>query len=425
MSLPRLLAGLDGPRAMSLAGHRSVHGDLAIQAPRRSGRRAAAGLLVDELRRSGLTGRGGAGFPLATKLTSVLARRGRPVVVVNGCEGEPASDKDRVLLERLPHLVIDGATACADALDADLIVYAVDADRPAGRLAIEAAIAERPDRRESTSAVVGIPSGYVSGQETAIVNFINDGRPLPSATPPMVFERGVSRRPTLVGNAETLAHAGLVARYGADWFREIGTDREPGSALVTITGGVADPGVFEIELGATLDSLLAGAGRTIGRPRAFLFGGYGGGWVDASEQGLELSERSLRAAGGTLGPGVVVVLPESACPVAETVRVAGWLERESAGQCGPCVNGLAAIAGALESIADGTAEPEAMRNVARWAGLVTRRGACAHPDGAARFVTSALRVFAAEFADHAAFGRCPACARYPVLPLPARLAVTA
>ncbi len=431
MSLPRLLAGLGGPGAMSLASHEAVHGDLPVDRARRSGRPPAAGSLVDEIRLSGLRGRGGAGFPLATKLASVAAGRGRPIVVVNGCEGEPASQKDRVLLERVPHLVIDGATACARALDAERIFYAVDADNAAARWALETAVGERPaaGRRGSSSPsseVVGIPAGYVSGQETAVVNFINGGRALPITTPPMVFERGVARRPTLVTNAETAAQVGLIARYGGEWFREIGTDQEPGSALVSVGGGVVDPGVFEIELGASLDSLLAAAGGTVGRPRAFLFGGYGGGWVDSSQaSGLAICERSLRQAGGMLGPGVVVVLPESACPVTETVLVAGWLERESAGQCGPCVHGLAAIAGALRSIADGRAEPDAMGHLARWSRLVTRRGACAHPDGAARFVTSALRVFAAEFADHAAFGRCPACARIPVLPLPSRLAVAA
>jgi NADH:ubiquinone oxidoreductase subunit F (NADH-binding) len=431
MSLPRLLAGLGGPGATTLASHEAVHGELPVDRARRSGRLPAGGSLVDEIRLSGLRGRGGAGFPLATKLTSVAAGRGRPIVVVNGCEGEPASEKDRVLLERVPHLVIDGATACARALDAERIFYAIDADNAAARWALESAIAERPGvgRRGSSpsaSEVVGIPAGYVSGQETAIVNFINGGRALPSTTPPMVFERGVSRRPTLVTNSETVAQVGLIARYGAEWFREIGTDQEPGSALVSVSGGVLDPGVLEVELGASVDSLLAGAGGTAGRPRAFLFGGYGGGWIDASQaSGLAISERSLRQAGGMLGPGVVVVLPESACPVTETALVAGWLERESAGQCGPCVHGLAAIAGALRAIADGRPEPDAIGQLARWSRLVTGRGACGHPDGAARFVTSALRVFAPEFADHAAFGRCPACARIPVLPLPSRLAVAA
>jgi NADH:ubiquinone oxidoreductase subunit F (NADH-binding) len=242
----------------------------------------------------------------------------------------------------------------------------------------------------------------------------------------MVFERGVARRPTLVSNAETLAHVGLVARHGADWFREVGTGEDPGSTLVTVGGAIAYPGVFEIELGSPVESLLEAAGGPVGPPRAFLFGGYGGAWIDASSvRGLEFSERSLGRAGGTLGPGVLVVLPASACPVAETARVAAWLERQSARQCGPCTHGLAAIAGGLGSLVDGTAEPDILRRLAGWAELVTGRGACAHPDGAARFLASGLDVFAAEFIDHAAYGRCSACARMAVLPLPTRVAVTA
>jgi len=423
VSLPRLLAGLDPAGALPLDAHVAVHGELP---PSTAGRRQDAPALIEELGRSGLSGRGGAGFPTAQKLGAVLAARGRPVIVVNGCEGEPASEKDRLLLERTPHLVIDGAVACARAVDADQIIFAVDADAPTARWAVQAALAERPDtgRRGLDTTVVAIPPGYVSGQESAIVNFVNRGIPKPTAVPPMVFERGVGRRPTLVNNAETVAQVGLIARCGADWFRRLGTQDQPGSALVTLTGAIAEPGVFEIEYGSTLDSLIAAAGGTVSPIRAVLLGGYGGTWVDsAGAIGLRLAAEPLRVVGASLGPGVIIALPESACPVAETVRVATWLAGESAGQCGPCVHGLAAIARTLADVADGRGGPEAGGRLGRWAELVTRRGACAHPDGVARFVASALRVFADEFADHAHYGRCTACARRPVLRLPERFAL--
>jgi NADH:ubiquinone oxidoreductase subunit F (NADH-binding) len=428
MSLPRLLAGVDTAVAMSLASHNAVHGDPPVERPRdrRDGHRGAA--VIDELRRSGLAGRGGGGFPVARKLASVTSARGRPVVIVNACEGEPASEKDRLLLELLPHLVIDGALTCARALDADRVIFAIGTDRPTARWAIQAALAERTDtgRRGLAAEVVAIPAGYVSGQESAIVNYLNGGRAVPTAAPPMVFERGVARRPTLVSNAETLGHVALIARHGAAWFRELGTDLEPGSMLVTLGGAVAHPGVFEIELGAALDSLVAAAGGLLEPVRAFLFGGYGGGWVDACDAAhLQIAARPLRDLGASLGPGVIVALPESACPVAETARVAAWLESQSARQCGPCVHGLSAIAGALRSIASGRPETDVLARLTRWAGLVTGRGACAHPDGAARFVASGLRVFAAEFADHAEYGPCTACSGAPVLPLPTGVALAA
>ena len=311
-------------------------------------------------------------------------------------------------------------------LDADQIVFAVDAGDPGSKWALQAALAERPDtgRRGLDATVVSVPTGYVSGHEAAVVNFVNRGIAKPTAAPPMVFERGIARRPTLVANAETAAHVGLIARYGAGWFREVGTDDEPGSALVTLSGAVADPGVFEIEYGSVLGSLIDAAGGTFSPLRAVLVGGYCGTWIEADRATrVRLAAGPLRALDASFGAGVIVALPESACPVAETVRVAEWLAGESAGQCGPCVHGLAAIAGTLAEVADGRGGPDASGRLSRWAELVSGRGACAHPDGMARFVTSSLRVFSDEFADHAHYGRCAACARPPVLRLPQRLAL--
>jgi NADH:ubiquinone oxidoreductase subunit F (NADH-binding) len=425
MSLPRLLAGVDGPRALSSDAHLAVHGSLPAVRGRRD---RGSSPLIDEIRRSGLTGRGGAGFPTATKLEAVRAARGRPIVVVNGCEGEPASRKDRLLLEHSPHIVIDGALACARALDAGEIIFAVKDDAPASGRAIDTGLAERSDTgvRGLDATVVAVPTGYVTGQESAIVSFVNRGAAKPTAAPPMVFERGVGRRPTLVGNVETFAQIGLIARHGADWFRELGTHENPGSTLVTLSGGVARPGVFEIAQGSVLGSLVEAAGGLVAPLRAVLFGGYAGTWIDGPEAlRTELVSGSPRAAGARLGPGVIVALPATACPVAETVRVAAWMAGQGAGQCGPCVHGLAAIAGTLSDLANGRGGPDAEARLAGWAGLVTGRGACAHPDGTARFVISGLRVFAEEFDDHARYGRCTACSAHPVLPVPERLALAA
>jgi NADH:ubiquinone oxidoreductase subunit F (NADH-binding) len=425
MRLPRLLAGVDGSGAVSLHSHLTIHGPLPSLTARR---RQSSPSLIEDVRRSGLTGRGGGGFPTATKLESVRAARGRPIVVVNGCEGEPASQKDRVLIEHAPHLVIDGALTCAQATGADRIVFAVDADAPATGAGIGGALAERgsAETRGLSIEILAVPPGYVSGQETAIVNFVNHGLATPTSVPPMVFERGLARRPTLVSNAETIAQVGLIARHGPDWFREVGTSADPGSTLITLTGAIAQPGVFEIESGALLESVIRSAGGPVSPIRAVLLGGYGGTWVEVSRAGgLALAASSLRAAGATLGPGVVLALPDTACPVAETARVAAWMSNQSARQCGPCVHGLAAIAARLADVADGRGGHDAGERLAGWAGLVTGRGACAHPDGAARFVTSALRVFADEFADHARYGRCEACSHDPVLPLPYRLPLAA
>ncbi len=235
----------------------------------------------------------------------------------------------------------------------------------------------------------------------------------------MPFERGVRRRPTLVNNAETLAHVALIARHGPRWFRELGLSEQPGSTLMTLTGPVAYPGVYEVEYGASLSSLLDAAGGINSRVRAALFGGYAGTWVEGGAlSDLGLSNTHLAPHGATLGAGVVLLLSEEACPVAETARVTRWLALQGAGQCGPCVHGLDALADSFERVCAGAAPKHASARIEQLAGLVSRRGACAHPDGTARFAMSALEVFAPEFADHVRHGACEACARPSQMPLP-------
>jgi NADH:ubiquinone oxidoreductase subunit F (NADH-binding) len=415
-ALPRLLAGMRTQGPMTLAHHTEIHGALPTFARRR---REAASALVHELERSGLQGRGGAGFPTATKLKAVAAARGRAIVVANACEGEPTSRKDRLLLERLPHLVIDGALLAAQAVDAGEVLIAADETDIGATLSVDRALRERSDgsRDRPRVRLVTVPRGYVTGQESAVVNFINRGSAKPTATPPPIYQRGVRGRPTLINNVETLAQIALIERHGATWFRELGSHAEPGSTLVTLTGAVSHPGVFEIETGATVASLMNAAGGPTSPLRAFLFGGYAGTWVPV-EVGydLTLSSGGLDQAGASLGAGLVFALPNSACPVAEVTNVVRWLAGESSGQCGPCFNGLEAIATALERVSAGGVGKSALDRISRWAALANRRGACAHPDGVVRFVVSALAVFGSEFSAHARRGRCSACRRPRLLP---------
>lgn len=418
-ALPRLLAGIPPDGAMSLDEHFAVHGQAPVGA-RRRGRRSESPL-IERIERAGLRGHGGAGFPTATKLRAVAASRKRAIVVVNAAEGEPASLKDRTLMQTLPHLVLDGAQLAAQAVGADELIVCVCETAQASVEASAHAISERRGMLLDSARMhlTAVPGNYVAGQEAALVNCLNGGPAIPTFTPPMVFEQGVRRRPTLVANAETLAHVALIARHGPDWFRQLGTPSQPGSALVTLSGALAHPGVYEIEHGASLVSLIDAAGGMLANPRALLVGGYGGSWI-AGEflRGVALSDEHLAPHGASLGAGVVLLLSEDACPVAETARVAHWMAGQSAGQCGPCVHGLDSIAAAVEEIAGGRAQGNATQRIERLAALVHRRGACGHPDGTARFVTSALNAFAPEFADHARHGHCEGCARPGELPLP-------
>jgi NADH:ubiquinone oxidoreductase subunit F (NADH-binding) len=416
--LPRLLAGVGREGAVTLEDHLAIHGPAPVPAKRR---RRGDTELIDELQRAGLKGRGGAGFPTAVKMHAVLGARGRArAVVVNATEGEPASLKDRTLLRTVPHLALDGAVLAAHAVGAGEVLLCVSEASAETARSAQQAIAER--RRLAGDVdirLVAAPHTYVSGQETALVNFLNGGPALPTFTPPMTFEKGVGGRPTLFSNVETFAHLALIARHGADWFRSLGTPEDPGSALVTMTGPVAHPGVYEIEHGSSLASLIDAAGGLREDVRAVLVGGYAGAWIDGAElDSIALDEVSLAAYGATLGAGVVCLLGARGCGVAETVRVARWLSEESAGQCGPCVHGLDAVAGRLAELAGGAVGYEGAERIGRLASVIRGRGACRHPDGAMRFVTSAMSVFATEFADHARHGQCAACGARPTLPLP-------
>ena len=418
--LPRLLAGIGEQSLVALEDHLDVHGpaaDLRRWAPRD---------LIALVESAGLRGHGGASFPVARKMRAVASRRGRSIVVANGSEGEPASKKDRALLREAPHLVLDGAAVAARAVDARDAIVVVSAEDERSVASLGMALRDR-----AAAGLDGDPQfelfllepGYVAGQETALVSALNGGPAKPTFAPPLPFERGVRGRPTLVQNVETLAHVALIARHGAGWFRRLGTELDPGSALVTLSGAMAAPGVYEIEHGMPLSELLEVA-RVTDRVAGVLVGGYFGTWLTADvAREARLSAGHLREYGAALGAGVIVVLGADACPVAETARVAAWFAAESAGQCGPCVNGLDAIAATIHQLATGTASHNAWSDLERWSRDMHRRGACQHPDGAIRFITSALRTFEPELRDHAHRGPCDRCAGPPVLPSPVRAAL--
>ncbi|HYA08779.1 MAG TPA: NADH-ubiquinone oxidoreductase-F iron-sulfur binding region domain-containing protein, partial [Gaiellaceae bacterium] len=412
-TLPRLLAGArsDG-RPVTLDAHLRRYGAL----PALRGR-----ALVDAVAAGGLRGRGGAGFPTARKLEAVASRRGRAVVVANGAEGEPPSGKDKVLLAYLPHLVLDGAVLAARAVGAHEAIVAVDR---VTHDVVAYAIAERKRARLDGGVslrAARVPERFVSGEETALVQFLNGGPALPTFTPPRPFERGVGGTPTLVQNVETLAHIAQIGRFGPDWFGAIGAGDERGSALVTLSGAVARPGVFEVALGTPLRDVVAQAGGTTAELGAVLVGGYFGTWLPAAEAlAAPLSDAGLVSLGGALGARAIVALPATSCGLLETTRVVRWLAGESAGQCGPCVHGLEAIAGDLVRIARRDDPAGALAALDRRLPQLERRGACRHPDGVVRLVESALRVFAREVELHAHHLRCSSRAERAVLPLPPR-----
>ncbi|HEY0561037.1 MAG TPA: NADH-ubiquinone oxidoreductase-F iron-sulfur binding region domain-containing protein [Frankiaceae bacterium] len=386
----RLLGGTGS----DLAAHLRVAGSLAVPEP---------AVLLAELEAAGLTGRGGAGFPTWRKLAAVGAAR-RPVVVANAAEGEPASGKDAALLRANPHLVFDGLQVAAAGVGARRVfVYAPAAAVPRLQALLDGRV--RAGRDRWAVEVVASPDRFVAGEETAVVRRIDGGLALPRGVPPRVFEKGVGGRATLVSNVETLACTALIARYGGAWFRGVGTAAEPGTVLVTVSGAVARPGVVEVPLGIPVGEVLDAAGGPVAPLAGLLTGGYHGTWLPPEAVAAPLSRAGLAAHGGVLGAGVLVALPVGTCGLKETARAASYLAGEGARQCGPCRNGLPALAAALLRLCRRGAVAGDLAAVRRYAGLVEGRGACHHPDGSARFVRSALQTFAAEAELHVT-GRC-------------------
>jgi NADH:ubiquinone oxidoreductase subunit F (NADH-binding) len=412
--LPRLLAGIGERSIVALEDHLDVHG------PPPDLRRWTPQDLIALVDSAGLRGHGGASFPMAREMRAVASRRGGSIVVANGSECEPASTKDRALLRESPHLVLDGAAVAARAVHAQEAIVVVSAEDERSLRSLGVALRDRAAAEldgDPQFEVFLLEPGYTAGQETALVSALN-GRPARPTFAPPPFECHVRGRPTLVQNVETLAHLALITRHGAGWFRQLGTELDPGSALVTLSGAVAAPGVYEIEHGMPLSELLEVAGLT-NRVSGVLVGGYFGTWLTADVvRDVRLSAGHLREYGAALGAGVIVVLGVDACPVAETVRVAAWFAAVSAGQCGPCVNGLDAIAATILQLATGTASPNAWSDLDTWTRDMHRVAACRHQDGAIRFITSALRAFEPELRDHARRGPCDRCAGPPVLPAP-------
>ena len=408
---------LVGPqRDASRAAHLRTHGPLDLPADEAGRER-----LVDDVEASGLLGRGGAGFPIGRKMRSVAAgaATARPVVLANGCEGEPASHKDTLLMTHAPHLVLDGMQVAAAAVGADEAHLAVHRGSPALR-AVCRALGERAGTDRTPVMVHELPGRYVASEETSLVHWLNGGEARPTFTPPRPFERGVRGRPTLINNVETLAHLALVGRHGAEWYRAVGDADEPGTMLLSLSGPPDISRVAELPTGTTIRAALTHAGVDVDAASAVLVGGYFGTWLPLDVAlDTPLTHRGLRAVGGALGAGIVSALPATQCGVAETARVASYLATQSAGQCGPCVNGLPAIADAMRRLARGPWDDRRLGALDRWLAVVPGRGACRFPDGATRFVSTALSTFAADVAAHRAGHPCPASRAAGWLPLPA------
>jgi NADH:ubiquinone oxidoreductase subunit F (NADH-binding) len=383
---PRLLAGTaEGP---SLASHRRTWSAVDPM---------SAEDLVALTGQSRLLGRGGAGFPFHRKLSTAHASGRKRSVVVNGAEGEPGSAKDAALFVTVPHLVLDGAELVAGALECPTVIVVAPSERPAVIAALRAAIAERP-REPVRYEIVETGGSFVSGQARAVVELV-EGRPnLPVTSWAPEAVSGIKGRPTLLSNAETFAQVAALATLGVDEYVRAGLPDEPGTALLTVAGDGPGGVVVEVPYGVELHRVLEYCGYGIDAP--VLVGGYHGTWLPAEEVARRrVSRADLALVGATLGAGVVLPLDPASCPVEITARIVEYLAGHSAGRCGPCKNGLPALAESLDLLARGSSRSTSIR-IKELATAVAGRGACAHPDGTVRLIRSLFRAFPHEVAAH-------------------------
>jgi NADH:ubiquinone oxidoreductase subunit F (NADH-binding) len=395
---PRLLSGIAG--GPSLPAHRT-HWPAPDPVD--------ADQLVERTRRAFVRGRGGAGFPFDRKLATALESGRRRTVVVNASEGEPGSAKDSALLITAPHLVLDGAVVVAGALECPVVRVVVPAERPAVEQSLRVAIEERADDDVRFEVLKGRPT-FVAGQARAVIELAEGRENLPVTSWAPEAVSGIKGRPTLLSNAETFAQVAVLTAVGVGEYVRYGLPDEPGTTLLTVAGDGQGGVVIEVPFGVRLADVLAHCGYRV--DGTVLMGGYHGCWLPGERVRDRLVSRGdLATVGATVGAGVVLPLDPVSCPVAVTARIVEYLAAHSARRCGPCKNGLPALAEAVDRLAAG--DREASGRAKELIAVVTGRGACAHPDGTARLVRSLFTAFPDEVRAHAD-GVCRIGAPVPV-----------
>ncbi|WP_258059171.1 NADH-ubiquinone oxidoreductase-F iron-sulfur binding region domain-containing protein [Arthrobacter sp. B1805] len=348
--------------------------------------------IIEALDTAGLTGRGGSAFPTAVKLAA--AQRAGAELIINACDGEIGAAKDSYVLRRyLSH--VDHGAQLTQLTRFIPVIYAVHAGTDVEKFLLA-----------QGKKVLPVPDRYVSSEASSLVA-LQHGRPArPMAKRTRLVEGGRTSdgkktRPTLVMNAETVLRIAQIEQHGPTWFRSFGTPAEPGPRLITITGAVFSPGVYETQAGPALTDILALAGYVHRSSPALNIGGLGGSFIPMDQvPDLAYSSPSLATAGAAIGPGIINVLAPGSCPVRTIAGMLTWAAGESAGQCGPCMFGVPAVARGFQQLADGTAGPGVLHDLARHISLLPGRGACHFPDGVAAFTASAVNVFSAHLEEH-------------------------
>jgi NADH:ubiquinone oxidoreductase subunit F (NADH-binding) len=371
---------------------------------------------IEEVRQSGLRGRGGAGFPTGVKWAGVRETNDPDkYLVCNAAEGEPGTFKDRWLIRSNPYQLLEGIAIAAGAIGAGGAFIGIKAKFATEVAALERAAAEMADAGMLSAATITIvpgPDDYLFGEEKALLEVIEGRDPLPRLYPPYVqglFEETTGQpRPTVVNNAETLCNVPHIIAHGAKWYRSFGTEKSPGTMVFTVGGDVQREAVVELQLGTPLATLVNQVGNGIkpGRQLSLVANGVSNRPLAPSELDAPLAFESLRAIGSGLGSGGFTVYDDSACIADIAAALSAFLNRGSCGQCPPCKLGSAAITERFEQLAAGTAGMRELEEIVAWTMQVTDSNRCGLGAGQQVLARGILETFPEHFTSHVAGEPC-------------------
>jgi len=415
---PRLSRHWGDPSVIGVDGYEAVDGY--------AGLRQALGMadadIVEVVKASGLRGRGGAGFPTGMKWGFVPRETGKPTyVVVNYDESEPGTCNNRELVEREPHRLLEGSAIAALAIGCETVFIYIRGEYLWQGTVLQRAIDEAYAKGYLGADVMGSGTridvvlhrgagAYICGEETALLNSLEGLRGQPRLRPPFPAVEGLYASPTVINNVETLMNVPDIVTKGADWFRELGTEKSPGSKMVTVSGKVERPGNYEIELGTpfrvVLEELAGGVlgGRSI---KAWTPGGSSTPMLTAEHLDVALDYESVAAAGSMLGTGAIMVMDETDCVVDCATRMVKFYAHESCGKCTPCREGSWWATRVLGRLEEGHGRPEDIPLMSEMGTNILFRAFCALADGTASVINSSLKHFMDEYEAHVRLGACP------------------
>ena len=413
-----LTRNINVPNLTSIDVYESLGGYRGLRKALREYRPAE---ITDIVKKSGLRGRGGAGFPTGVKWGFVPKNSGKPVyLVANGDESEPGTFKDRVIIEKDPHQLIEGTIISAYALECRQAFIFLRGEFFYGARVIQKALAEACEKGYLGKNILGSgydleiilhrgAGAYICGEETALLESIEGKRGHPRFKPPFPAVIGLYQCPTIINNVETLANIPHIINNGADWFAGIGTERNTGTRLFGVSGHVKKPGVYEFPMGIALRELIydhCGGIRNGHKLKAVVPGGSSVPVLSADQVDVRLDFDSVAKAGSMLGSAGVIVMDETTCMVKAARRIARFYAEESCGQCTQCREGTEWLYQILTRIENGSGRPGELEILLDICANMKGTTICPLSDAAAMPVESYVGKFYDEFAAHIQQRRC-------------------